>query len=302
MPDDKTPANKFLQAHEERNCSPEVRLAADSSDHLSMQAEATQSKITPHLTVGAQATGSDQSQASAQTVNNAVTQPPELPASQPNSRLPILIKSVMAKKPAPDSPVTSVSANPFFILWLRILATVIDALVMAIPTLFATMLILTIISMADSGQVTPLWGELAMRSSSYSGQFEFFFKWIMAIIYAVVSALSPTILPLVLSVLYHWGAQGFAMIALLSSGSVVVNLLYHASLESSKGQATIGQQLVGLAVCDSTGYRISWLQAAKRFLLKAVAVLFLPITVIALFWDQRRLLHDDGVQHGEDRS
>lgn len=77
----------------------------------------------------------------------------------------------------------------------------------------------------------------------------------------------------------------------------VVNLglwwLYCAALESSAAQGTLGQQLLGLRVCDDRLGRISFLRATARFLAQWLSVFTCGLGyLVNLFTRRRQTLHD----------
>lgn len=69
--------------------------------------------------------------------------------------------------------------------------------------------------------------------------------------------------------------------------------LYYTLMESSRYQATLGKKLLGLAVTDLDGNRISFGRANGRFFAKYLSSLILNIGfVMAAFTDKRQALHD----------
>src|SRR3954466_2764103 len=59
--------------------------------------------------------------------------------------------------------------------------------------------------------------------------------------------------------------------------TVAIQFVYHAYLESSEKQATVGKMVVGLKVTDLNGQRISFGKASARFFSKILSGLILYI-------------------------
>lgn len=75
--------------------------------------------------------------------------------------------------------------------------------------------------------------------------------------------------------------------------SVLIGWLYCAGCESSAWQATLGKRLVGLAVTDENGERISFVRASCRHLSKLLSALPLGIGfLITPFTARKQALHD----------
>lgn len=78
-----------------------------------------------------------------------------------------------------------------------------------------------------------------------------------------------------------------------STVSTLVGWLYFAFLESSARQATFGKSLLGLAVVDEQGQRISFLRATGRYFAKFLSAIILLIGFIMVAFDSRKQgLHD----------
>ena len=76
-------------------------------------------------------------------------------------------------------------------------------------------------------------------------------------------------------------------------GSVFVGWVYFALGESSAQQATIGKRMMGIIVTDMQGNRISFLQAAGRYLLRFISfAVFLFGIFLMFFTEKRQGLHD----------
>ena len=74
---------------------------------------------------------------------------------------------------------------------------------------------------------------------------------------------------------------------------VVAQWLYHACLESSSAQATIGQRAVHLTVTDGSGQRISFGRASGRFFASLLSGVILGIGYLMVAFTQRKQgLHD----------
>lgn len=69
--------------------------------------------------------------------------------------------------------------------------------------------------------------------------------------------------------------------------------LYCAGLESSGAQGTLGQQLLGIRVCDTRLRRITFLRATARFLAQLLSALTCGLGYLLNLWTKRRqTLHD----------
>lgn len=77
-------------------------------------------------------------------------------------------------------------------------------------------------------------------------------------------------------------------------GSVIsIALLYHAFLESSPWQATIGKKLFNLCVIDINGERISFLRACIRYFSQKLSYLFGFLGLLLIFFtSKKQTLHD----------
>lgn len=75
--------------------------------------------------------------------------------------------------------------------------------------------------------------------------------------------------------------------------NLVIWWLYCALLESSRGQGTLGQQLLGIRVCDDRLRRISFGRATGRYAAQWVSVLTCGIGYLVNLWTRKRqTLHD----------
>ncbi|OLB26566.1 MAG: hypothetical protein AUH13_27520 [Acidobacteria bacterium 13_2_20CM_58_27] len=84
-----------------------------------------------------------------------------------------------------------------------------------------------------------------------------------------------------------------AVILLLAAVSLAVTWLYHALMESSEWQATIGKKVLDLVVTDMAGCRVSFWRATGRHFAKTVSIMIYPFGhMMAGFTQQKQALHD----------
>ncbi len=87
-----------------------------------------------------------------------------------------------------------------------------------------------------------------------------------------------------------------AFVFVLATASLVVTWLYHALMESSEWQATLGKKALGLVVTDMTGQRVSFGRATGRHFAKIVSNLVsFGIGLgylMAAFTEKKQALHD----------
>lgn len=95
-----------------------------------------------------------------------------------------------------------------------------------------------------------------------------------------------------------WNERGtgaiIVAIFLLATASLVVTWLYHALMECSEWQATVGKKALGLVVTDMEGRRVSFWRATGRHFAKIVTNM-IPLFIgyiMAGFTDKRQALHD----------
>jgi uncharacterized RDD family membrane protein YckC len=84
------------------------------------------------------------------------------------------------------------------------------------------------------------------------------------------------------------------MLALISLLGLVASWIYHAYLESSPNQGTLGKMALGLIVTDLQGRRITFGHATGRFFAKIVTSL-IPLGIgymMAGFTEKKQALHD----------
>ena len=95
-----------------------------------------------------------------------------------------------------------------------------------------------------------------------------------------------------------WNENGvwvlIAVFFLFASASLVVTWLYHALMESSEWQATVGKKALGLVVTDMEGRRVSFWHATGRHFAKIVTniVPLLIGYIMAGFTEKKQALHD----------
>jgi uncharacterized RDD family membrane protein YckC len=75
--------------------------------------------------------------------------------------------------------------------------------------------------------------------------------------------------------------------------SIMTNWLYHAMMESSKYQATLGKKILGLRVVNLQGEKIDFGQATGRHFGKVLSLLTLSIGHVMMGWTKKKQgLHD----------
>jgi uncharacterized RDD family membrane protein YckC len=89
-----------------------------------------------------------------------------------------------------------------------------------------------------------------------------------------------------------FGLMGFVF--LLATASLVLTWLYHALMESSEWQATLGKKALGLVVTDMAGQRVSFARSTGRHFGKIITNL-VPLLIgylMAGFTAKKQALHD----------
>ena len=82
-------------------------------------------------------------------------------------------------------------------------------------------------------------------------------------------------------------------IFLFVSASLALTWLYHALMESSEWQATVGKKVLDLVVTDMAGRRVSFWRATGRHFAKTVSLVIYPFGhILAGFTAQKQTLHD----------
>jgi uncharacterized RDD family membrane protein YckC len=94
------------------------------------------------------------------------------------------------------------------------------------------------------------------------------------------------------------GDAGFfliiGMFLVAATAAVLVTWLYHAFMESSEWQATVGKRALGLVVTDMAGRRVSFGRSSGRHFGKIVTNLVPALLgyIMAAFTEKRQALHD----------
>ncbi len=94
---------------------------------------------------------------------------------------------------------------------------------------------------------------------------------------------------------YDYGDHGSFAVAWMSCWLVyfVVGWLYHALMESSKNQGTLGKMALGLRVTDLDGRRINFGRATGRYFAKMLStIIFMIGYIMAAFTSKKQALHD----------
>lgn len=94
-----------------------------------------------------------------------------------------------------------------------------------------------------------------------------------------------------------WNENGvwvlIAVFLVFGAASLVVTWLYHAWMESSEWQATVGKKALDLVVTDMEGRRVSFWRATGRHFAKIVSNMIYPFGhVLAGFTEKKQALHD----------
>ena len=75
--------------------------------------------------------------------------------------------------------------------------------------------------------------------------------------------------------------------------SLLIGVVYYASFQSSKWQATIGKKLLKIKVTTMEGRRISFIRATVRYIVKyGLSNIFFIGYLLALFTKRKQTLHD----------
>jgi uncharacterized RDD family membrane protein YckC len=84
------------------------------------------------------------------------------------------------------------------------------------------------------------------------------------------------------------------LVFLAATLSLVLTWLYHALMESSEWQATVGKKVLRLVVTDMAGRRVSFWRATGRHFAKIVTNM-IPLAIgyiMAGFTEKKQALHD----------
>ena len=88
-------------------------------------------------------------------------------------------------------------------------------------------------------------------------------------------------------------ASFVVIVMMLLFFSLVLSWLYFAIMESSHFQATLGKMALGIVVLNSSGARISFLQASGRYFGKFLSTIILYAGfIMAAFTKRKQALHD----------
>jgi uncharacterized RDD family membrane protein YckC len=164
--------------------------------------------------------------------------------------------TAVAIPPAPPAASTfSVPQLPYGTFWARLVAYVIDSLIIGLPSMIAL-----------------------FAALFFLGGFGIMFHQRRADPDAV-RAMMVTLVPIFL----------LGMLALM-----IIHWLYFAGMESSARQGTIGKSVMSLRVADLEGKRISFGHATGRFFAKIVSgmIPFLIGYLMAAFTEKKQALHD----------
>jgi uncharacterized RDD family membrane protein YckC len=162
----------------------------------------------------------------------------------------------VAMPPAPDGVNThSVPPLPYGTFWARLVAYVIDGLIVGLPSMIA--LFAAMFFFGGLGML------LHQRGTDQNA----------------VRAMVLTMVPIFF----------LGMLAIM-----VLHWLYFAGMESSARQGTIGKSVMSLRVADLEGQRISFGHATGRFFAKIVSgmIPFLIGYLMAAFTEKKQALHD----------
>jgi uncharacterized RDD family membrane protein YckC len=160
----------------------------------------------------------------------------------------------------PPAPVTNIAYSavpplPFGSFWARLVAYVIDSLIIGLPSMIALFAALFFLG-----------GFGVMIHQTHADP-------------AAVRAMIVTMVPLFF----------FGLLVLM-----IIHWLYFAGMESSARQGTVGKSLMSLRVADLEGKRISFGHATGRFFAKIVSgmIPFLIGYLMAAFTEKKQALHD----------
>ena len=86
----------------------------------------------------------------------------------------------------------------------------------------------------------------------------------------------------------------FGLLFLAATVSLLLTWLYHALMESSEWQATLGKKVLGLVVTDMAGRRVSFGRATGRHFAKIITNMVPALIgyIMAGFTERKQALHD----------
>jgi uncharacterized RDD family membrane protein YckC len=86
----------------------------------------------------------------------------------------------------------------------------------------------------------------------------------------------------------------FGLLFLAATVSLLLTWLYHALMESSEWQATLGKKVLGLVVTDMAGRRVSFGRATGRHFAKIITNMVPAFIgyIMAGFTERKQALHD----------
>jgi len=86
----------------------------------------------------------------------------------------------------------------------------------------------------------------------------------------------------------------FGLLFLAATASLLLTWLYHALMESSEWQATLGKKVLGLVVTDMAGRRVSFGRATGRHFAKIITNMVPAFIgyIMAGFTERKQALHD----------
>lgn len=142
----------------------------------------------------------------------------------------------------------------------------------------------------------------------------FWIRFLAYIVDAVILCIFSMIIivPLIAIGVYSLGASGSTDSGTVSSNSyscfcclycmsyilvIAVQLLYFAWFESSKYMGTPGKLLLGLAVTDENGERLTFGHAASRYVVKIITNLILLVGFIAIAFSPKKQGLYDSIVH-----
>lgn len=125
---------------------------------------------------------------------------------------------------------------------------------------------------------------------NYAG---FWIRFVAIFLDSIISVIFSVILTFVLRMAVGFDTEDMMATLLINLFSAVFGLIYYAGFESSKYQATLGKQMMGIYVTDESGAPISFLRATGRYFAKIISSVILLIGfIMAAFTSKKQALHD----------